>query len=60
MHRLGGVGLAAFERQQLSQKSFAKLSDDLSKAQVEHLHAQMDHFRSALVRFRHSDISTTN
>ena len=51
MHRLGGVGLAAFERQQQSQRSFAELSNELSKAQVEHLHAQMDHFRSALVRF---------
>lgn len=51
MHRLGGVGLAAFERQQQSQKSFAELSSELSQAQVDHLHAQLAQFRSALVHF---------
>ncbi|CAL1698858.1 unnamed protein product [Somion occarium] len=51
MHRLGGVGLAAFDRQQLSQRSFAELSSELSQAQVDLLHAQLDQFRTALVRF---------
>lgn len=51
MHRLGGAGIAAFERQQQSQASFAKLSSDISQAQVEHLHSQLAQFRSALVRF---------
>ena len=51
MHRLGGVGIAAFERQQQSQASFAKLSSDISQAQVEHLHSQLAQFRTALVRF---------
>ena len=51
MHRLGGVGLAAFERQQQSQKSFAELSSALSQAQVDNLHAQLAQFRSALLHF---------
>ena len=51
MHRLGGVGLGAFDRQQQSQALFAKLSSDISQAQVDHLHAQLAQFRSALVRF---------
>ncbi|TFY68207.1 hypothetical protein EVG20_g3657 [Dentipellis fragilis] len=51
MHRLGGVGLAAFDRQQASQRSFAALSTALSQAQVEHLHAQLEQFRAALTRF---------
>ena len=51
MHRLGGVGLAAFERQQESQRSFATLSSELSKAQVDHLQSQLAQFRTALTHF---------
>ncbi|KAF8840839.1 winged helix DNA-binding domain-containing protein [Paxillus ammoniavirescens] len=51
MHRLGGVGLAAFERQQESQRSFATLSSELSKAQVDHLQSQLTQFRTALAHF---------
>ncbi|KAI0065233.1 winged helix DNA-binding domain-containing protein [Artomyces pyxidatus] len=51
MHRLGGVGLAAFDRQQQSQRSFAALSSQLSQAQVDDLHAQLDQFRTALSSF---------
>lgn len=46
-----GVGLAAFDRQEQSNRSFAELSSALSKSQVEHLHAQLDQFRTALSRF---------
>jgi ESCRT-II complex subunit VPS22 len=51
MHRLGGVGLAAFERQQQSQRSFAELSSALSKSQIEHLHSQLTQFRTVLTHF---------
>lgn len=51
MHRLGGVGIAAFERQQQSQRSFAELSTTLSQNQVNQLHEQLAQFRGALVRF---------
>ncbi|KAF9219806.1 winged helix DNA-binding domain-containing protein [Gyrodon lividus] len=51
MHRLGGVGLAAFERQQASQRSFATLSSELSQAQVDHLESQLTQFRTALTHF---------
>jgi len=51
MHRLGGVGIAAFERQQQSQRSFAELSSALSAAQVDHLHSQLNQFRTALAHF---------
>ncbi|EIW79284.1 winged helix DNA-binding domain-containing protein [Coniophora puteana RWD-64-598 SS2] len=51
MHRLGGVGLAAFDRQQQSHRSFAELSSELSKAQVDHLQIQLTQFRSALTHF---------
>ncbi|KAI9508098.1 EAP30/Vps36 family-domain-containing protein [Russula earlei] len=52
MHRLGaGAGLAALQRQQESLKSFDALSNQLSTAQVENLHAQLDHFRAALTHF---------
>jgi ESCRT-II complex subunit VPS22 len=51
MHRLGGAGLAALHRQQESQKSFDALSNQLSTAQVENLHTQLDQFRAALTRF---------
>ncbi|KIM66375.1 hypothetical protein SCLCIDRAFT_110373 [Scleroderma citrinum Foug A] len=51
MHRLGGVGLAAFERQRESQRSFAELSSELSKTQIDHLHNQLTQFRTALKHF---------
>jgi ESCRT-II complex subunit VPS22 len=51
MHRLGGAGLAALHRQQESLKSFDALSNQLSAAHVENLHAQLDHFRGALTHF---------
>ncbi|KAI6013940.1 hypothetical protein PISMIDRAFT_682557 [Pisolithus microcarpus 441] len=51
MHRLGGVGLAAFDRQRESQRSFAELSTELSKTQIDHLHVQLTQFRSALTHF---------
>ncbi|KAG6840701.1 hypothetical protein C0991_004945 [Blastosporella zonata] len=51
MHRRGGVGLAAFDRQEQSKRSFAQLSSAISQSQVDHLHAQLAHFRTALSRF---------
>jgi len=51
VHRLGGAGLAALHRQQESLKSFDALSNQLSTAQVENLHAQLDQFRAALTHF---------
>ncbi|KAH8833571.1 winged helix DNA-binding domain-containing protein [Flagelloscypha sp. PMI_526] len=51
MHRLGGVGIAAFERQEQSKRSFAALSSALSQSHVDHLHSQLDHFRKALAGF---------
>jgi ESCRT-II complex subunit VPS22 len=51
MHRLGGVGLAAFERQQQSQRSFVELSNELSQTQLQNLHSQLAQFRTALLRF---------
>jgi len=51
MHRLGGAGLAAFERQQQSQRSFAELSSAISQTQVENLHNQLAQFRAALSRY---------
>ena len=51
MHRLGGAGLAALQRQQESLKSFDALSNQLSTSQVETLHAQLDQFRAALTHF---------
>lgn len=51
MKRLGGVGLAAFERQTDSQRSFAQLSSTLSQSQVDNLHLQLTQFRSALAHF---------
>ncbi|CCM02149.1 uncharacterized protein FIBRA_04227 [Fibroporia radiculosa] len=51
MHRLGGVGLAAFDRQKLHERSFAELSTEISQAQVDLLHAQMAQFRSALAHY---------
>src|SRR5882757_3412131 len=51
MHRLGGVGLAAFERQQQSQRSFSALSSELCASQVSALHSQLSQFRAALQTF---------
>lgn len=51
MHRLGGAGLAAFDRQEASRRGFAELSTELSRAQVDSLHNQLDQFRTALQRF---------
>ena len=51
MHRLGGVGIAAFDRQQQTKKSFAELSSELSQAQVDLLHAQLAQFRAALSHY---------
>ncbi len=51
MHRLGGVGIGAFDRQQQSKRGFAELSTELSQAQVEHLHLQLAQFRSALAHY---------
>ena len=51
MHRLGGVGIAAFDRQQQSKRSFAELSTELSQGQVDLLHAQLAQFRAALAHY---------
>lgn len=51
MHRLGGVGLAAFDRHEQSKRSFAELSTELSQSQVEHLHSELNQFRTALAHF---------
>jgi ESCRT-II complex subunit VPS22 len=51
MHRLGGVGLAAFDRHEQSKRSFAELSTVLSQTQVDHLQSQLYQFRTALARF---------
>ncbi|KAF8162964.1 EAP30/Vps36 family-domain-containing protein [Crassisporium funariophilum] len=50
MHRRG-VGLAAFDRQEQSKRSFAQLSSQLSQSQVENLHSQLNQFRTALAHF---------
>lgn len=46
-----GVGVAAFDLQEQSKRSFAALSSELSNAQVENLHLQLAQFRSALAHF---------
>jgi len=46
-----GVGLAAFDRQEQSKRSFAELSSELSRSQVENLHSQLGQFRTALAHF---------
>ncbi|KAF9009364.1 EAP30/Vps36 family-domain-containing protein [Cyathus striatus] len=46
-----GVGLAAFDHQEQSKRSFAELSSALSKIQVEHLHSQLNQFRTSLAHF---------
>ncbi|KAF8226170.1 winged helix DNA-binding domain-containing protein [Tricholoma matsutake] len=51
MHRRGGAGLAAFDRQEQSNRSFAQLSSALSQTQVDHLHSQLNQFRTALAHF---------
>lgn len=43
--------MAAFERQQQSQRHFATLSTEISQGQVDHLHAQLAQFRSALAHY---------
>jgi ESCRT-II complex subunit VPS22 len=43
--------LAALQRQQDSNKSFDVLSNQLSTAQIENLHAQLDQVRAALTHF---------
>lgn len=50
MHRRG-VGLAAFDRQEESKRSFAQLSSALSQTQIDHLHSQLNQFRTALAHF---------
>ena len=45
------VGLAAFDRQEQSKKSFATLSSRLSENQVENLNSQLSQFRVALAGF---------
>jgi len=46
-----GVGLAAFDRQEQSKKSFATLSTQISENQVENLNSQLTQFRIALTHF---------
>ncbi|KZP07645.1 winged helix DNA-binding domain-containing protein [Athelia psychrophila] len=50
MHRRGGVGLAALDRQKHSQ-AFSALSSEISATQITTLHSQLDHFRTALQSF---------
>jgi len=54
MHRRGGAGLAAFDRREQSNLSFAQLSSALSQAQVDNLHSQLTQFRTALAHFASS------
>ncbi|KAF5382273.1 hypothetical protein D9757_008955 [Collybiopsis confluens] len=51
MHRLNGVGLAAFDRHTSTTQSFAALSSTLTQNQVSHLQNQLSSFRSALSTF---------
>lgn len=46
-----GVGLAAFDLQEQSKRSFAALSSELSHSQVENLQSQLNQFRAALTHF---------
>lgn len=46
-----GVGVAAFDLQEQSKRSFAALSSELSNVQVENLQLQLAQFRSALTHF---------
>ncbi|CAK5279559.1 unnamed protein product [Mycena citricolor] len=49
-----GAGLAAFDLQEQSKRSFAQLSNQFSQSQVDNLHAQLAQFRSALNHFASS------
>ena len=51
MGRLGDAGVAALERHLDSERSFATLSNVISRSQVEDLHNQLGQFRSSLMRF---------
>ncbi|KDQ60078.1 hypothetical protein JAAARDRAFT_595342 [Jaapia argillacea MUCL 33604] len=51
MHRLGGVGMAAFDRHQQAQRSFAELSSEISQTQIDYVDSQLSQFRTALYRF---------
>jgi ESCRT-II complex subunit VPS22 len=51
MHRLGGAGLAAFDRESQTLQSFAALSNSISQTQVDHLHSQLSTFRNGLLHF---------
>ncbi|PPQ89142.1 hypothetical protein CVT25_006514 [Psilocybe cyanescens] len=46
-----GVGLAAFDHEEQAKRSYAELSSELSRKQVEYLHSQLDQFRTALAHF---------
>jgi len=51
MHRRGGAGIAALNRQTQSQQSFAALSSTISQAQIQTLESQLAQFRTALQTF---------
>ena len=51
MHRLGGVGLAALDRQTYAVKSFVALSSTLNDVQISSLHSKLAQFRTALLQF---------
>ena len=46
-----GAGLAAFDLQAQSKRSFAVLSSEISQSQVENLQSQLTQFRTALAHF---------
>ncbi|KZT18669.1 winged helix DNA-binding domain-containing protein [Neolentinus lepideus HHB14362 ss-1] len=50
MHRVGG-GIAALERHQQAQRSFAELSSEISQTQITNLQSQLSQFRTALAHF---------
>jgi ESCRT-II complex subunit VPS22 len=51
MHRRGGAGIAGLQRLEQSQNSFASLSSQLSRGQIDTLHAELAQFRTALAHF---------
>ncbi|KAF9078112.1 vacuolar-sorting protein SNF8 [Rhodocollybia butyracea] len=51
MHRLNGVGLAAFDRHTSTARSYDVLSITLSTTQLNHLQSQLSSFRTALTSF---------
>jgi ESCRT-II complex subunit VPS22 len=51
MHRLGGAGLAAFERERQTHLGFSQLSSELARQQLSSLQARMTQFRTALQAF---------